>query len=229
MIIFSSVILLIFLCGFSFNRVLFFIFYTIVSICTIYLFGSSMLSLKTHSMCPKIGALGYLALLITFNIHLMVWLMIFVPLDFGLRCLNIGGSLIWPALMFVAEYHNGHLCHEYELSKWIGWQHLIVILVCWFLFLIVKLSYKSHITSKIWRAAVLISILAMIISYIYSWVMAVLHHNTLMDRLHQNHCDYRIFMVETYRRYGWFEIIPPILLLVYTTLENGDVIRRNYL
>lgn len=168
--IFSAVILLIFLCGFRFNRVLFFIFYTIVTLCTIYLFGSSIVSLRRQSLCPKIGALSRLSLLITLNIHLTVWLIILVPLDIGLRCLNIGGSLVWPAFMFVTEHLVGGVCQEYGMSRWIGWQHLVIIIVCWFLFLIVRLSYKSYLTSRIWRAAVLISIIAMVICYVYSWV-----------------------------------------------------------
>jgi hypothetical protein len=163
-------------------------------------------------------ALGYMTLFACAAINLMVLCVIALPFELAMKGANLGACIV-----FMYERLLGVPCHETSFANIIAWVHLILLVVGYFTFTLLKLTYKTTFVAKVWRTIMLLSVLLMAGCFAMSWLARLYSPNLPIEHF----CTFERFFLRTYQRHGWVEMLAPILLMTFVRFENGDIVREN--
>jgi hypothetical protein len=181
-------------CGRSFQKLLFYLYYIAIVIMTVYLMITSGLLVSTHDGCYSATALGYMTMFACIAINLMVLCVIALPFELAIKGANIGACIVWPVYLFMYERLLAVPCHENIFANIIAWVHLILLVVGYFTFTLLKLTYKTTFAAKIWRTIMLLSVLLMAGCFAMSWLARIYSTNLPIEHV----CTFEWFFVRTY-------------------------------
>lgn len=162
----TLLVLLILWCCKTFLRILFYIYYAMIVISTLYLTISSSALLFGRDACQSGSSLSYFILFSCLIINLTFLCVFMLPFDLAIKCVNLGGCFVWPLFLFTYQHLFSFRCYDSIIANIIAWAHLGILLVGFTIFTVLKLMYKTTATMKVWRIMVFVSLLMMVVCYV---------------------------------------------------------------
>lgn len=173
----SACMLLFLICSNAFRKWVFWLYYAVVAVATGYLLVASFLTFSSHEACHSVMAASHMVLFTCLAVNLLVLFVIALPFELAMKAANLGCCVVWPVFLFLYQRLLEQDCTRYHLRPWstafsgiIAWSHLAIIIVGYFTFTLLKLTYKTSFTARIWRVLMLASVLLMALCFVLAWL-----------------------------------------------------------
>ena len=145
----------------------------------------------------------FLSLVFLVSSVIVMWANIY----FGLKYAHLGSNIVWTFMWFTAKSSCGQVIISIIASI-----HGILSITGLVSFIVMNMLKKTTCTAKGWKYLMIASIAAMLICYLLC----------ILEFLVPKSCTDALFFTLSYKYFGLFELISPILCLVFLRLEMGD-------